>query len=143
MADIATDAASANPGESAGASSDDHFIERDGLRYAGDHLLVDLWDAERLDDLDHIERTLRRASDAAGATVLRIDLHRFTDSGGVSGVAIIAESHISIHTWPERAYAAIDVFMCGAARAHDTIAVFREAFAPGQVEVAEHRRGIR
>jgi S-adenosylmethionine decarboxylase len=142
MADMATDAASANPGESTVASND-HFVERDGLRYAGDHLLVDLWDAEQLDDIDHIERTLRRASDAAGATVLRIDLHQFTDSGGISGVAIIAESHISIHTWPERAYAAIDVFMCGDARAHDTIAVFREAFLPGQVEVAEHRRGIR
>ena len=142
MAEMATDAASANPGESAVASTD-HFVERDGLRYAGDHLLVDLWDAEHLDDIDHIERTLRRASDAAGATVLRVDLHQFTDSGGISGVAIIAESHISIHTWPERAYAAIDVFMCGDARAHDTIAVFREAFLPGQVEVAEHRRGIR
>ena len=142
MAEMATDAASADPGESTDASND-HFVERNGLRYAGDHLLIDLWDAEQLDDIDHIERTLRRASDAAGATILRVDLHRFTDSGGVSGVAIIAESHISIHTWPERAYAAIDVFMCGEARAHDTIAVFRDAFLPGQVEVAEHRRGIR
>ena len=142
MTELATDTPRATPGESAVASND-HFIERDGLRYAGDHLLVDLWDAEQLDDIDHIERTLRRASDAAGATVLRVDLHQFSDSGGISGVAIIAESHISIHTWPERAYAAIDVFMCGDARAHDTIAVFREAFLPGQIEVAEHRRGIR
>jgi S-adenosylmethionine decarboxylase len=137
MAEIAIDAP-AN-----GTPANDHFVERDGVRYAGDHLLVDLWDAARLDDMDHIDQSLRRAAQAAGATLLRIDLHQFTDSGGISGVAIIAESHISIHTWPERGYAAIDVFMCGDARAHDTIAVFREAFSPGQVEVAEHRRGMR
>lgn len=145
MTDATIDTADSNPGmgESQDTASNDHFVERDGLRYAGDHLLVDLWDADRLDDIGHIDRTLRHAAETAGATLLRVDLHQFTDSGGISGVAIIAESHISIHTWPERAYAAIDVFMCGDARARDTIAVFREAFSPRQIEIAEHRRGIR
>lgn len=119
----------------------DHFVERDGQRFAGHHLLVDLWQAHHLDDIAHVELTLRRATEAAGATLLKIDLHRFTDTGGISGVAIIAESHISIHTWPERAYAAIDVFMCGDARPHDTIKVFRDAFRPERVELIEHRRG--
>lgn len=120
----------------------DHFVERDGLRFAGHHLIIDLWQAERLDDLAHVDRTLRRATAAASATLLKIDLHRFTDSGGISGVAIIAESHISIHTWPERAYAAVDVFMCGDANPHQTIAVFREAFRPDRIDLVEHRRGI-
>ncbi len=123
------------------AAQEDHFVERDGVRFAGHHLLIDLWQAKRLDDLAHVEETLRRATAAASARLLKIDLHRFSDTGGVSGVAIIAESHISIHTWPERAYAAIDVFMCGDARPHATIEVFREAFGPDRVEVIEHRRG--
>lgn len=120
----------------------DHFVERDGLRYAGDHLIIDLWHAARLDDIDLVERALRAAALACGATVLKVDLHRFTDTGGVSGVAIIAESHISIHTWPECAYAAIDIFMCGDAKPHAAIPVLREMFEPERVHVVEHRRGI-
>ena len=54
--------------------------------------------------------------EAAGATLLHIHLHHFTPNGGVSGVAVLAESHISIHSWPEYGYAALDVFMCGDGR---------------------------
>ena len=120
----------------------DHFVERDGMRFAGTHLIVDLWDASRLDELEHVESTLRRAADEAGATVLNIDLHHFTPNGGVSGVAVLAESHISIHTWPECGYAAVDIFMCGKAQPHRAIAVLREAFAPRSVNLGEHKRGI-
>ncbi|MDF2095038.1 adenosylmethionine decarboxylase [Aquibaculum arenosum] len=120
----------------------DHFVEKDGLRFAGTHLIVDLWDAMRLDDLAHVEDTLKRATEVAGATLLNVDLHHFTPNGGVSGVAVLAESHISIHTWPECGYAAIDLFMCGAAEPHKAIAVFREAFGPARVNVGEHKRGI-
>ena len=70
--------------------------------------------AERLDDIEHIEATLRRCVEAARATLLHIHLHHFQPNG-VSGVAVLAESHISIHTWPEAGYAALDVFMCGSA----------------------------
>lgn len=120
----------------------DHFVERDGLRFAGTHLIVDLWGASRLDDLEVVEDALRRATEAAGATLLNIDLHHFTPNGGVSGVAVLAESHISIHTWPERAYAAIDIFMCGDARPHEAIKILRDAFEPGNIQLAEHKRGM-
>jgi S-adenosylmethionine decarboxylase len=120
----------------------DHFVEKDGLRFAGTHLIVDLWEASRLDDIAHVEETLKRATVVAGATLLNVDLHHFTPNGGVSGVAVLAESHISIHTWPECGYAAIDLFMCGRAEPHKAIAVFREAFAPARVAVGEHKRGI-
>ena len=73
----------------------DFFCERDGVRYAGTHLIIDLVRAERLDDLEHIEATLRRCVEVAGATLLHIHLHHFTPNGGVSGVAVLAESHIS------------------------------------------------
>jgi S-adenosylmethionine decarboxylase len=119
----------------------DHFVERDGMVYAGTHLIVDLWGATRLDDIDHIDAALRECVEASGATLLHIHLHHFTPNGGVSGVAVLAESHISIHTWPERDYAALDVFMCGDARPHDTIPVLRRAFAPEKLLLTEQKRG--
>jgi len=119
----------------------DFFIERGGERFAGTHLIIDLWDAERLDDLVHTEAALKRCVEAAGATLLHIHLHHFTPNAGISGVAVLAESHISIHTWPENGYAALDVFMCGAAEPHRTIEVLREAFRPGRLAVSEHLRG--
>jgi S-adenosylmethionine decarboxylase len=120
----------------------DHFVERDGLRYAGSHLIVDLWDAEYLDDMGVIEVALRRAIKAAGATLLHLHLHEFAPSGGVSGVALLAESHVSIHTWPERGYAAIDVFMCGSAKPHRVIPILKYAFKAGRIAVTEQLRGL-
>ncbi|WP_282607535.1 adenosylmethionine decarboxylase [Pelagibius sp. Alg239-R121] len=119
----------------------DFFIERDGERFAGTHLIIDLMQAERLDDLEYVEETLRECVTAAGATLLHIHLHHFTPNGGVSGVAVLAESHISIHSWPECGYAALDVFMCGDAQPHKAVEVLRKAFQPDRVKVEEHRRG--
>jgi S-adenosylmethionine decarboxylase len=119
----------------------DHFIVRNGVRCAGAHLIVDLYDAERLDDVDHIEATLRRCVQEAGATLLHIHLHHFEPNGGVSGVAVLAESHISIHSWPERSYAALDVFMCGKAEPEKCVPILREAFNAGRVAVSELLRG--
>jgi S-adenosylmethionine decarboxylase len=109
----------------------DYFIERDGLRYAGTHLLIDLYGARRLDDLKHIRETLKRCVEVAGATLLHIHLHHFTPNGGVSGVAVLSESHISIHSWPEVGYAALDVFMCGCAKPHETVDVLKARSASG------------
>lgn len=119
----------------------DHFVMRDGKVFAGTHLIVDLWDAERLDDLDHVRETLIEAVRVAGATLLHIHLHHFTPNGGVSGVAVLAESHISIHTWPERGYAALDIFMCGDAEPRNAIAVLEQAFKPGGIKCDELLRG--
>jgi S-adenosylmethionine decarboxylase len=118
----------------------DHFALRNGVRCAGVHLIVDLHGAERLDDLEHIEATLRRCVNAARATLLHIHLHHFQPNG-VSGVAVLAESHISIHTWPEAGYAALDVFMCGSANPDACIPVLREAFSAKHVGVSELLRG--
>ncbi|MEN3975024.1 adenosylmethionine decarboxylase [Emcibacter sp. SYSU 3D8] len=132
-----TAAATAAPEE----ENRDHFVERDGVVCAGIHLVLDLIGARRLDDLTHIDQTLRRCIEVAGATLLHIHLHYFTPNGGVSGVAVLAESHISIHTWPERDYAALDIFMCGDADPHAAIEVLREAFEADEVEVHELLRG--
>jgi len=120
----------------------DYFIEEDGCVFAGRHLLLDLWDAHNLDDRALIETALREAVDACGATLLHIHLHEFTPNGGISGVAVLAESHISVHTWPERGFAAFDVFMCGACRPYAAVAVLERHFRPGAVTVDEQRRGV-
>src|ERR1700752_466571 len=118
----------------------DHFALRNGVQCAGVHLIVDLHEAEGLDDIDLIEATLRSCVTAARATLLHLHLHHFHPNG-VSGVAVLAESHISIHTWPDAGYAALDVFMCGKADPDACIPVLREAFKAERVEVDEILRG--
>jgi S-adenosylmethionine decarboxylase len=120
----------------------DYFVERNGLRYAGSHLIIDLWDARHLDDIEVVEDALRHAVRAAGASLLHLHLHAFTPNGGVSGVAVLAESHISIHTWPERGYAAIDVFMCGATEPHKVVPILKDAFEAGRIAICEQMRGV-
>lgn len=119
----------------------DLFIEQDGLCYAGTHLILDLWKAKHLDNLQLIEQALRDCVDIAEATLLHIHLHHFTPNGGVSGVAVLAESHISIHTWPERDYAALDIFMCGETHPEKCIDVLLTAFETSKIDTTRHLRG--
>ncbi len=120
----------------------DHFVERNGVKFAGTHLLIELWDAKNLGDMNVTDQMLRDATAAAGATLLHIHLHHFGPEAGLSGVAVLAESHISIHTWPERGYAALDIFMCGACDPYKAIPVLRRAFSPGVVQLSEQKRGV-
>lgn len=91
----------------------DYFkTDAQGNAYAGDHILLDLHGAKDLDDPRFLQHTIEQAARYAGATVIGSNYKVF-GNGGVSGCTILAESHISIHTWPERGFAAVDVFMCG------------------------------
>ncbi|HSO20217.1 MAG TPA: adenosylmethionine decarboxylase [Desulfosarcina sp.] len=125
-----------------GDTAKDHFVSREGRVYAGRHLILDFWGAKALDDPALMERTLRRCVRKAGATLLHIHLHRFSPSGGLSGVAVLAESHISVHTWPENDFAAFDIFMCGDASPEKAAEVLKQAFQPDAVSTARHLRGI-
>ena len=80
----------------------------------GKHLLLELMDCnhELLNDIEYLRKALSDVAGQIGATVIKDSFYQFTPQG-VSGVVIIAESHISIHTWPEYNYAAVDVFTCG------------------------------
>jgi S-adenosylmethionine decarboxylase len=119
---------------------DDHFIRRDGAIFAGTHLILEVVDGEGLDDEALIQRAFRDCVDACGATLLHIHTHKFSPQG-VSGVAVLAESHISVHTWPEVGYGAFDVFMCGEADPWQAVDVLRRAFSAREVQVKELRRG--
>lgn len=129
------------PAADPGADRKDHFVTRDGREFAGTHLIVDFWGAQGLDDLQRMDHALREAVDAGGATLLHIHLHHFTENSGISGVAVLAESHISVHTWPERDFAAFDVFMCGDAEPERSIAALERAFGPDRVETHTCLRG--
>jgi S-adenosylmethionine decarboxylase len=78
------------------------------------HFLIEFYGVspEKLDDLEFIKNTLHEAANLGRATILKSVFHKFTPQG-VSGVLVIAESHFSVHTWPEYRYAAIDFFGCG------------------------------
>ena len=83
---------------------------------AGWQSVLDLYDCAVawLDDLPWVRMTLLRAAQIAQATIVTDSFHKFAPQG-ISGVVVIAESHIAIHTWPERSYAAVDVFTCNSA----------------------------
>jgi S-adenosylmethionine decarboxylase len=109
----------------------------------GTHLLADLYgiDAAALANAMLLEQVMRLAVAAAGATVLNSHFHHFGQAQGVTGVMLLAESHLSVHTWPETGYAAFDVFMCGNARPQLALEVLIERLAPKHRELREILRG--
>jgi S-adenosylmethionine decarboxylase len=114
------------------------------MKILGRHLIVELVDCDRavLDDAAAMEKHLNEAARLSGATIVRSVFHRYNPQG-VSGVVVIAESHVSLHTWPEYGYAAVDFFTCGDRvdpyMAHDYL---KEALHAGDAQVRELKRGI-
>jgi S-adenosylmethionine decarboxylase proenzyme len=109
----------------------------------GKHLLVEYHGCDHsvLSSVARIEAMMRAAARAAGATVVAAAFHRFSPQG-VSGVVVVEESHLSIHTWPECGYAAVDIYTCGECeplRAHDFL---REELDADRAEVMNIRRGM-
>ncbi|MFL1780870.1 Adenosylmethionine decarboxylase [Candidatus Hepatincolaceae symbiont of Richtersius coronifer] len=118
------------------------YAKKDGVLFAGTHLLIDLWGATNLNHPKKVEEVLINCAKATGATVLHSYMHHFTPQG-VSGVVVLAESHISIHTWPERGYAALDIFVCGTCDPYKAIEGLKEYFKPAQVQIIESKRGVK
>lgn len=103
----------------------------------GRHLLAEFLEARALDAPQLIEMALRRAITDARATLLNLHMHVFTSSGGVTATASLAESHITVHTWPERGYAAIDIFMCGGCNPRRCLPGLTAILAPRRVLLRE------
>jgi S-adenosylmethionine decarboxylase len=110
----------------------------------GLHILADLWglQAALLCDGLRIEAILVKAAQAAKATVLQKHLHSFGEHQGVTGVLMLAESHISIHTWPENNMAAIDIFICGSGHAEAALLVIQQEFQATRQNVHRIARGV-
>ncbi len=118
----------------------DHFVRYDNKIYAGRHLIVEAYDAQDLNDVDHVRKTLIEMALQIKATILGELFHAFP-GGGVTGVVVLAESHISIHTWPETGYAAIDIFTCGSCDPYDGLVAMKNGLSPQSVVVQEFYRG--
>lgn len=108
---------------------------------SGSHVLLDFWGAIAASDIAFIEAAMRETAKSCEARVLDVKLHAFGEGAGVTGVAILAESHISIHTWPENDFMALDVFMCGNADAQRAIAVLLSLFKPESWNIHTQMRG--
>lgn len=106
----------------------DGLMQRGHSVFAGMHITVDLYDAENLDKIDYIKSVMLECVELCGATLLHIHLHHFTPNDGVTGVAVLAESHISVHTWPERSFAAFDIFMCGESKPEEAVELLKIRF---------------
>ena len=112
-----------------------------GITPLGHHVIADLFEARNLLDAEPAAEVLKQAAVAAGATVLSVDTHDFGDRAGFTGVVMLAESHISIHTWPEKSYAAVDIFMCGDAQPMLSLKVLEAYFQPKQIQSQVIQRG--
>jgi S-adenosylmethionine decarboxylase proenzyme len=114
------------------------------MKALGIHLLIELWSCNRqkIDNLDYLEKIMSQAAEVAGATVLKTAFQDFNPQG-VSGVVVIAESHLTIHTWPEYGYAAVDIFTCGTKVDPWTAAGFlKQELEAEQFSVRDFQRGI-
>jgi S-adenosylmethionine decarboxylase proenzyme len=115
-----------------------------GLQSLGRHLLLELYDcdSELLNSLDGVKNVLVEAAARAHATIVDVVFHEFNPFG-VSGVVVIAESHLSIHTWPEHRYAAVDIFSCGETLEPLEAANYLvEQFGCERASVVEMKRGV-
>ena len=110
---------------------------------AGMHLLADLHGVAPalLAAAPELEAVLRNSATAAGAHILSAHFHGFGPGKGITGVLLLAESHVSIHTWPEAGFAAIDIFMCGGAAPQRALAMIQAALQPTACEIHRIARG--
>jgi S-adenosylmethionine decarboxylase len=110
----------------------------------GRHVLAEIYGCTEdiLNDIEKVEKIMVRAALVAGAEIREVAFHKFSPQG-VSGVVVISESHLAIHTWPELDYAAVDVFTCG-----DTVDPWvscnhiKESFNAQRMDAKELKRGI-
>jgi len=122
--------------------SADHFIIEEKQVYAGKHIIVDIWQTNFDNKVTTLKKIMKEAVKIANAKILHIHLHRFGKGQGISGIAVLAESHISVHTWPEREYIAFDIFMCGDTRPEMAAKHLIKLLKPKKKKIEVIKRGI-
>lgn len=109
--------------------------------YAGHHVMADFWYGKTLETEREVRVLLKKAAQAANSTALRTSIFKF-EPQGITGVILLAESHIAIHTWPEIGYVAVDVFTCGAnAKPKEALEFFKRELQPKKSKIREMKRG--
>ena len=108
------------------------------LEANGKHLIIDLYNAHHLNDIDLMRRAIHDIIKQTNSTLLFENFHHFQPSG-ITGVACLAESHISVHTWPEDNYAAFDIFVCGDAQPEVAISIVKQYFGGSEQSTLLHR----
>jgi len=115
--------------------------EKNKLNYAGIHLIAEFWGAKIIENPKEIKKILISAAKKGKNTPLNVDIYRFSPQG-ITGVVLLAESHIALHSWPEFNYLAIDIFTCGPkAFPYKSLEYLKKKFKPKKVEIKEIKRG--
>lgn len=110
-------------------------------KYAGVHLLAEFWYGKVIEDSKEIKKILISAAEKCGNTPLGVTIHKFSPQG-ITGVVLLAESHIALHSWPEYNYLAIDIFTCGDKSTPErALNYLKEKFKPKRVEIKKNKRG--
>ncbi len=111
------------------------------FQHAGVHLIAEFWNGRIIEDKKEIKKILIGAVEKANCTPLKIVIHKF-EPQGITGVVLLAESHLTLHSWPEYNYVAIDIFTCGdRAVPNKALDYLKDVFAPEKVEIQKVKRG--
>jgi len=115
---------------------------KEELTYAGIHLIAEFWGGKIIDDSKKIEEILISAAKKGGNTPLKVIIHKFSPQG-ITGVVLLAESHLAIHTWPEINYVAIDIFTCGEKAIPERALIYlKKIFKPKKIIIKRIKRGV-
>jgi len=115
---------------------------KEKTRYAGIHLIAEFWYGKIVEDKEELKKILITAAKKANSTPLKVDIYKFSPHG-ITGVVLLAESHIAIHSWPEYNYLAIDIFTCGDKSVPaKALNYLKKEFKPKKVEIKNIKRGM-
>lgn len=114
------------------------------MKALGNHLIIELYECnqKKINNLEFVEKTMLDSARESGAEIIKSAFHKFNPHG-VSGIIVIAESHFSIHTWPEYGYCALDIFTCGdTIQGEKALKFLKKEFKAKNISVIETKRGL-
>jgi S-adenosylmethionine decarboxylase len=115
--------------------------QKNKFKYAGIHLLAEFWHPKTIEDKEDLKKILIAAAKEANSIPLGVKIYSFSPQG-ITGVVLLAESHIAIHSWPEFDYLAVDIFTCGDKSIPDkALEYLKKKFEPKRVEIKKIKRG--
>lgn len=112
------------------------------IKYAGIHLIAEFWYGKIIEDPQKLKKILIEAAKKSKNDPLEITIHKFNPQG-ITGVLLLAESHIALHSWPEINYIGVDIFTCGEkALPQKALEYLKKEFRPKKIEIKKIKRGV-